>query len=82
MAPTTASTLQVQEVSQEVSYDLDEEFGDTKSQATSFVSSRASDEHSGKLRVVRLQELQKNGAEFECPYCKGIVRARKSRSWK
>lgn len=86
MALTTASTLQAsnikpEEIPQAVSRDLDDDFGDAKSHATSFVSSGASDD-SGKLRVTILSEMQTNGVEFECPYCGGIVTARKQRSWK
>lgn len=82
LAQTTASTLEEPVTVSSPIYDLDDEAQDDRSEATSFVSSMETDGETGELRVVRLQELQKNGEEFECPYCRGIVKARRQRAWK
>jgi len=81
LAPTAASTLQAEKVIQDDLHRLDED-DDAVSQATSFVSSRAEGRGSDKLRVTRIQDMSKNHEPFECPYCFGIVQAKRQRSWR
>ena len=81
LTPTTASTLQAEQLRQESLQNLDQD-DDALSQATSLVSSMAVDEGSEHLHVVRLQDVTKSNEPFECPYCFAIVQAKRQRSWK
>ncbi|RMY14107.1 hypothetical protein D0868_01652 [Hortaea werneckii] len=83
LASTSASSVAASASIQPIStHDLDEEYAETESRASSFVSSKVSVAGSDMLSVIELQEVCNGATEFECPYCWGIVQARKQRSWK
>lgn len=60
--------------------DLDRD--DAVSQATSVAYSQMDPEDSGILHVPRLEDISHGSNPFECPFCFGIVQAKRQHSWR
>ncbi|KAK4560770.1 hypothetical protein LTR86_005349 [Recurvomyces mirabilis] len=84
LTPTKASTtIEVSTVDiNAFGADLDQEYDDDRSQATSFASEADVPEVAQSLRVCDLHDVAKGKTQFECPYCRGIVQSTKQKSWR
>jgi len=80
LTPTAASTLYADRIAQEDLQDLDRD--DAVSQATSVAYSQADPDDSGMLHVPRLEDVSHGVQPFECPFCFGIVQAKRQHSWR
>jgi hypothetical protein len=81
LSPTTASTLYPDKIVREDLQDLDDG-DDAVSQVTSVAYSHVNSEDPGLLHVPRLEDIANGGQPFECPFCFGIVQAKRQRSWR
>jgi hypothetical protein len=81
LSPTTASTLYPDKIVREDLQDLDDD-DDAVSQVTSVAYSHVDSEDPGLLHVPRLEDIANGGQPFECPFCFGIVQAKRQRSWR
>jgi hypothetical protein len=81
LSPTTASTLYPDKIVREDLQDLDDG-DDAVSQVTSVAYSHVDSEDPGLIHVPRLEDVTNGGQPFECPFCFGIVQAKRQRSWR
>lgn len=79
LTPTAASTLNPEQIVRDDLQDLDGD--DAVSQTTSVVYSQRGAEDSG-IQIPRLEDVSKDGQPFECPFCFGIIQAKRQRSWR
>lgn len=80
LTPTTASTLHADRIAPEDLQDLDRD--DAVSQATSVAYSQVDPDDSGILHVPQLEGVSHGIQPFECPFCFGIVQAKRQHSWR
>lgn len=81
LSPTAASTLYPDKIVRDDLQDL-EDGEDAVSQVTSIAYSQADPKDTGLLHVPRLEDVSEGGQPFECPFCFGIVLAKRQRSWR
>lgn len=79
LTPTAASTLNPNQIVRDNLQDLDDD--DAVSQTTSVVHSQKGAEDSD-IQLPRLEDISKDGRPFECPFCFGIIHAKRQRSWR
>lgn len=79
LTPTAASTLSPDQIVRDDLQDLDGD--EAVSQTTSMVYSQKGTEDSG-VHFPPLEDLSKDGQPFECPFCFGIIQAKRQRSWR
>jgi hypothetical protein len=80
LAPTTATTLIPTrlEALQETEDVIDD---DSRSQ-TSYATSGVEDDEINHMTVIRLEEVRRTAAPFECPYCWSIQTVNNQRAWR
>ena len=76
LAPTIASTLIP------ANLEFAENMSDGDQSQTSYATSVGGEDRKNQLRVIRLEDVQKEGLPFECPYCWGIQTIKREHSWR
>jgi hypothetical protein len=82
LSPTTASTLFPDKIMRDDLQNLDDGDDDARSQTTSVAHSQVDPKDSGLLHVPRLEDVSNGNGPFECPFCFGIVQAKRQCSWR
>ncbi|RMY70269.1 hypothetical protein D0863_05892 [Hortaea werneckii] len=83
LAPTAATSVATSDICKSIHVqDLDREYDDVVSQASSNRSSKVSEICSDRAAILDIHEVRNDATEFECPYCWGIVTVEKQRSWR